>query len=383
MTQCSNISEFAVDIADASLEDLRSRLNNARWPEPEPVDDWSMGTPLGYLQSLCQYWANEYDGQRVATRLNQWPQFVADIDDVKVHFLHIRSSHADAPALVMTHGWPGSVVEFLKVIEAFTEPERHGGTAADAFHLVIPALPGFGFSTQPTVTGWSIEKIADAWSALMKALGYDAFYAQGGDWGSGVTTAIGTRHPDRCLGIHTNMPIVAPAGKLLEDLTPFEEDALKGRKFYRDWDSGYSKQQSTRPQSVGYGLVDSPVGLAGWIIEKFYQWTDCDGHPENVLTRDELLDNLMMYWLPATGASSARLYWESFGRGEYNPVQVPSGASIFPKEIFKSSERWVRSRYVNLQYFNVLETGGHFAALEQPELFVAEVRAAFRAIRDA
>ncbi len=374
------MTPYRIEIPEAELDDLRRRLAATRWPDPETPDDWSQGVPIEYVKDMCAYWQNEYDWRRRESWLNEMPQFTTEIDGLDFHFLHIRSPQADALPLVMTHGWPGSVIEFSKVIGPLTDPAAHGGSNADAFHLVLPTLPGFGFSGKPTKPGWNVDRIGRAWGQLMARLGYDRYVAQGGDWGAAVTTAIGSRDATHCAGLHTNMPIVRPTGELLENLTEGERDALAGREFYQRWDSGYSKQQSTRPQSVGYGLVDSPAALAGWILEKYFQWTDCNGHPENVLTRDELLDNLMMYWLPATGASSARLYWESFGKGEYKDVTVPSGVSIFPKEIFRSSERWVRSRYTKLGFYREHERGGHFAAFVQPEVFVQDVRDWYRAI---
>jgi len=279
----------------------------------------------------------------------------------------------------MTHGWPGSIVEFQKTIEPLTNPTAHGGTADQAFHIVCPTLPGFGFSDQPTEPGWGIEKIARAWDELMVRLGYNQYLAQGGDWGAIVTTAIGVQNLGHCQGIHITMPIVGPDPETLNDLSELEQASLAAAQFYQNHDSGYSKQQSTRPQTLGYGLADSPIGQAAWILEKFYQWMDCQGDPMNIVSLDELLDNIMLYWLPDAGASSARIYWESFGSNTLSsaPVAIPSAISIFPKEIFKSSERWARKRFSDLLYFNVLEVGGHFAALEQPELFVSELRRAF------
>lgn len=309
------------------------------------------------------------------------PQFRTELDGLGIHFLHIRSPHDNALPLVMTHGWPGSIIEFLKVIGPLSDPTAHGGDAVDAFHVVCPTLPGYGFSDKPTAPGWNVERIARAWSQLMPRLGYDKYVAQGGDWSAAVTTAIGLQDTENCLGIHLNMPIVTPDRDTMDDLTEREKDALAGRKHYVDWDSGYSKQQSTRPQTVGYGLVDSPAGQAAWILEKFWAWTDCDGHPENVLTRDEMLDNIMLYWLPGAAASSARLYWESFGRASQAPVDIPVGCSIFPKEIFRSSRRWAEKRFRKLVHWNELDRGGHFAAFERPETFVDEVRACFRHVR--
>jgi pimeloyl-ACP methyl ester carboxylesterase len=375
------IRPYRIEIPESALDDLKRRLAATRWPERAPVEDWSQGTPLGYLQEICRYWGERYDWRATEARLNRLPQFVTEIDGLDIHFVHLRSKHASARPLVMTHGWPGSIVEFLKVIEPLVDPTAHGGAAEDAFHIVLPSLPGYGFSGKPTQTGWGVERIARAWATLMQRLGYTSYLAQGGDWGASVTTWIGIQDPARCAGIHLNMPIVAVDKSTLDDLTPLERSALDGRKYYADWDSGYSKEQSTRPQTVGYGLVDSPAALAGWVFEKFHAWTDCDGHPENVLTRNALLDNLMFYWLPGAGASSARLYWESFARTGLDPVRVPSGASLFPKEIFRASRRWVEKRYVNLVYWNELARGGHFAAFEQPEAFVRELRACFRLMR--
>jgi pimeloyl-ACP methyl ester carboxylesterase len=295
--------------------------------------------------------------------------------------MHVRSPHPGALPLVITHGWPGSVVEFHKVIQPLVDPTAHGGDAADAFHVVCPSLPGYGFSDRPERRGWGVERIARAWAELMARLGYHRYGAQGGDWGATITTSIGQQDAEHLAGIHITMPTVAPDKATLGELTPREEAALASLAHYREWDSGYSKQQSTRPQTLGYALADSPAGQCAWIVEKFWAWTDCDGHPENVLTRDEILDNVMLYWLTATGASSARLYWESFGRTNRDPVEVPTGCSIFPKEIFRPSRRWVERRFTDLRYWNELDRGGHFAALEQPATFVDEVRAFFRVVR--
>lgn len=371
------IQPFKIHASEDDLQDLKRRLQTTRWPDPETVDDWSQGIPLAYVQDLCAYWANDYDWRATETRLNALDQFRTEIEGVDIHFLHIRSPHSNARPLVMTHGWPGSIIEFLKVIGPLSDPTAHGGDAEDAFHLVCPTLPGYGYSGKPTKNGWSVEKIAAAWSVLMPRLGYSHYFAQGGDWGAAVTTAIALQDPQHCQGIHLNMPIVHPDPDTMDDLTEREKDALAGRKHYRNWDSGYSKQQSTRPQSLGYGLVDSPAAQAAWIIEKFWSWTDCSGHPENVLSRNELIDNVMMYWLPGAGASSARLYWESFGKGGLDPVAVPTGCSMFPKEIFRSSRRWAEKRFTNLVYWNELNRGGHFAALERPETFVQELTACF------
>jgi pimeloyl-ACP methyl ester carboxylesterase len=381
MEMTAAIEPFRIQATDAQLDDLRRRLRATRWPDRETVDDWSQGIPLAYVQEVCAFWADKYDWRAREARLNRFPQFRTPIDGLGIHFLHVRSPHADALPLVISHGWPGSIVEFHKVIEPLANPTQHGGEARDAFHVVCPSLPGYGFSDKPARAGWKVERIARAWSELMQRLGYARYVAQGGDWGAMVTTAIGLQDVAHCAGIHLNMPIATPDPATLNDLTDAEKAALASMQHYERWDSGYSKQQSTRPQTLGYGLADSPAGQAAWILEKFWAWTDCDGHPENVLSRDELLDNVMLYWLPGTAASSARLYWESFSTPALDPVEVPTGCSIFPKEIFRTSRRWAEKRFRRLVHFRELPRGGHFAAFEQPETFVREVRETFRHVR--
>jgi len=355
------INPFRIAITDNELEDLKRRLRATRWPERECVDDWTQGLPLAYAQEVASYWLEKYDWRAREALLNRFPQFKTEIDGLEIHFVHVRSPHPDATPLVVTHGWPGSIVEFQKVIEPLTNPTAHGGEAADAFHVVCPSLPGYGFSDKPTRTGWNVQRIAKAWSELMLRLGNKRYAAQGGDWGAAVTTCIGFQDPANCLGIHVNLPLVlhlmVRTDSSNSDLTATEKSALAGFRYYNDWDSGYSKEQSTRPQTVGYGLSDSPVGQMVWILEKFWAWTDCGGHPENALTRDELLDNVMMYWLTGTAASSARLYWESFRSIPTDAVRIPAGCSIFPKEIFRGSRRWVEQRYTRLVYFNELDKG--------------------------
>jgi len=377
----SDITPFRIEIPDAQLEDLRRRLSATRWPDAETVDDWSQGIPLAYVQEVCAYWAEKYDWRSREAALNRFAQFRTSIDACGIHFIHVRSPHEDALPLVITHGWPGSVVEFHKVIEPLTDPTAHGGDAADAFHVVCPSLPGYGFSDRPTESGWGVAHIADTWAELMSRLGYARYVAQGGDWGAMVTTRIGVQDPEHCAAIHLNMPLVAPDPETMDSLTENEQSALAGMQHYQDKDSGYSKQQSTRPQTLGYGLVDSPAGQAAWILEKFWSWTDCQGHPENALGRDEMLDNVMLYWLTGTGASSARLYWESFSSPPMDAVSVPVGCSIFPKEIFRSSRRWAEKHFGSLLHWNELAKGGHFAAFEQPEIFIDEVRTCFRSLR--
>ena len=380
----SDIRPFRIEIADDQLVDLRRRLGATRWPDAETPNDWTQGVPLAYMRDVCAYWANKYDWRATEKRLNAFPQFITNIDGLDIHFLHVRSKHANALPLVMTHGWPGSIVEFHKVIAPLSDPTAHGGDATDAFHVICPSLPGYGFSGKPTSTGWGVGKIAGAWDTLMTRLGYQRYVAQGGDWGSGVATAIGMQNRGHCIGLHLNMPNAGATKESLANPTEREKRALEGARFYQQWDSGYSKQQATRPQTLGYGLADSPVGQAAWILEKFWAWTDCNGHPENALTRDELLDNVMLYWLTGSGASSARLYWESFGKGgggADDGVVLPTGCSIFPKEIVPTPRSWAQARYKNIVYWNELERGGHFAAFEQPALFIDELRKCFRLMR--
>ncbi len=369
----SEIKPFTLAVPEAALEDLCARLANTRWPERETVSDWTQGTPLGELQALCAYWQDGYDWRRCEARLNALGQFTTEIDGLDIHFLHVRSPHPNAVPLVMSHGWPGSVIEFMGVIEALANP-ADGGLA---FHVVAPSLPGFGFSGKPATTGWGVEKIGRAWGELMARLGYTRWVAQGGDWGSAVTTAIAVQKVEGCAGIHLNMPIGRPLPEDMANPSAAELKALTALKYYQDWDSGYSTQQRTRPQTVGYGLVDSPVGLAGWIFEKMWAWTDNAGSPFDALSRDGILDNLMLYWLPATGASSARLYWESFGSFAPQEIELPVAVSAYPKEILPTPRKWAERNFRNLVHWGEMEQGGHFAAWEQPEAFLRELRTAF------
>lgn len=371
------IHPFTVAIPDAALDDLRQRLANARWPEAETVDDWSQGVPIARLRDLCAYWQDGYDWRACEARLNAYPQFRTEIDGLGIHFLHVRSPDADALPILLTHGWPGSILEFLKVIGPLTDPAAHGAPGAPAFHLVIPSLPGYGFSDKPSGTGWGVERIAAAWITLMRRLGYQRFVAQGGDWGAAVTTGVAMARPAELAGIHLNMPLVFPEQSDFADLTPAEQASVESMGFYQEKDSGYAKQQGTRPQTIGYALADSPVGQAAWIYEKFYAWTDNDGTPESALGRDEILDDISIYWLTNSGASSARLYWESANAFRAQRLDLPVGASVFPKEIFRPSRRWAERSYPQLIHWNELPKGGHFAAFEQPELFVGELRACF------
>ncbi len=379
-----DIEPFTIAVPQRQLDDLAGRLQRTRWPDEETTvgtdDPWKQGIPRAYAEQLAAHWSSEYDWRQVEARLNGFDQFRTKIDGLGIHFLHVRSPESNALPVVMTHGWPGSVVEFLKVIGPLTDPVAHGGDAADAFDLVVPSLPGYGWSDLPRETGWGVRRIAAAWEQLMLRLGYERFGAQGGDWGSMITSAIGAYHPDHLAGIHVNMPVVIPS-TAPEEMTPIEQAAVAGLQHYMTWDNGYSAQQSTRPQTLGYGLADSPVGQMAWIVEKFWAWTDSDGDPLTVLTADELLDNVMVYWLTNSAASSARLYWESFRDLDFSEIAVPSAISVFPHEIFRSSRRWAETRFTNLRHFNELDRGGHFAAFEQPDRFVTEIRDAFRSMR--
>ena len=374
------IMPFRVAIPDTALEDLRRRLASARWPAAETVSDWSQGVPLAVLHDLCNHWANRYDWRRCEAALNAVPQFTTQIADLSIHFLHIRSGRPDALPLILTHGWPGSVLEFLKVIGPLTDPAAHGAPDAPAFHVVIPSLPGYGFSDKPTAQGWGVERIAEAWIILMRRLGYARFAAQGGDWGAAVTTAIAMAAPPECVGVHLNMPLVFPEESDFANLTPAESKTVERMQYYQEQDAGYAKLQGTRPQTIGYALADSPVAQAAWIYEKFQAWTDNQGRPEDALSRDEMLDMISFYWLTNSGASSARLYWESANAFRAQRLELPVGVSLFAQEIFRPSRRWAERSYPNLVYWNELPVGGHFAAFEQPGLFVEELRACFKMI---
>jgi epoxide hydrolase len=382
------VAEFRIDVPEAELRDLRERLERTRWPEEETVEDWSQGVPLAYVRELCGYWADGYDWRSTEARLNALPQFRTEIEELGIHFVHLRSPHPDALPLVITHGWPGSIVEFLKVIGPLADPTAHGGDAADAFHVVCPSLPGYGFSDKPAQPGWGVERIAAAWARLMARLGYERYGAAGSDWGTSISASIGQQDPEHVAGIHLIPPLAPPQPATFDDLSDRERAALASLEHAAEWDSGYSQEQATRPQTIGYSLVDSPAGLCAWIAEKFWAWTDCDGDLESVLTRDELLDNLMLYWVPGTGAASARLYWQSSRQvNEWisgtvdDTVAAPAGCSIFPRELQRPSRRWAEKRFTDVRYWNELDAGGHFPAFEQPELFVDEVRSFFRTVR--
>lgn len=378
----SAVRPFPIAIPEDTIADLHRRLNQVRWPDRETVDDWSQGAPLAFMTDLCRYWRHDYDWRRCEAALNGAGQSLAHLDGLDIHFLHVRSPVSGAMPMILTHGWPGGVTEFLKVIGPLTDPERHGGKLSDAFHLVIPSLPGFGFSESPSGAGWGVERIARAWDRLMQKLGYSHYVAQGGDWGAIVTTAIGQLPTSGCRGIHLNMPVAFPDETDLRSATPADQGAMARLARHQREEFGYAMLQSTKPQTLGYALADSPVGQAAWIAEKFQTWSDCSGDLWSVISREEFLDTVMLYWLGNNGASSARLYWESLaGWSQPRSTQAWTGCSLFAKEIFKPSRRWVERLFPNLAYWNEVERGGHFAALEQPELFVAELRNCFALLR--
>ncbi|WNG18751.1 epoxide hydrolase family protein [Cystobacter fuscus] len=378
------VTPFRVSIPQAALNDLKRRLAATRWPERETVNDWSQGVPLAKAQALISYWRDRYDWRKFEARLNAFPQFRTEIDGLGIHFLHVKSPHPNALPIVLTHGWPGSIVEFLKVIGPLTEPTRHGGRAEDAFHVVIPSLPGFGFSDKPAETGWDIARIARAWGVLMQRLGYTKWVAQGGDWGSGVTHALGHLRPDGLVAAHVNWPLVFPE-KLPEHPTPDEQAAIDAAGRFANEQYGYFKEQATRPQTIGYALADSPAGQALWIYEKFQAWTDNRGNPEDALSMDEMLDNITLYWLTDTAASSARIYWQNsqgkpsgFSAGR---IELPMAATTFPRELYRAPRKWAEALWPHLLYWGEVDKGGHFAAFEQPAVFANELREAFRTVR--
>jgi pimeloyl-ACP methyl ester carboxylesterase len=388
----TEIRPFHVDIPEEKLVELRDRITVARWPSKELVDDRSQGVQLSTAQELARYWETDYDWRKAEAKLNALPQFTTEIDGVEIHFIHVRSRHEDALPLIMTHGWPGSVIELLEAVGPLTDPTAHGGEAEDAFHLVLPSLPGYGFSGEPTEVGWDPGRVAQAWAELMHRLGYTRYVAQGGDVGASVTDAMGRQAPEGLLGIHINLLVTALAGPEPAD-TEQERAAADALATFRASGFGYFLEQATRPQTIGYALLDSPVALAAWMLDhdtdSYYKISHAfvDGQPSGNLTRDHILDNITLYWLTSTGASAARSYWES-GRAQAlaageapPPVTIPVGFTTFPDEIFRAPRSWVEKSYPNLTYFNEVDRGGHFAAWEEPELFASEVRATFRSVR--
>lgn len=377
----NDVHPFSIAIPQEAIADLHLRLDQCRWPDREVVGDSSQGVPLERMKALVSYWRDHYDWRRCESALNAYPQFTTVIDGVDIHFLHIRSKHPDALPMILTHGWPGSIVEFLKVIGPLTNPEAHGGTAQDAFHLVIPSLPGFGFSGKPRETGWKVERIAAAWEVLMARLGYTRFVAQGGDVGAAVTSYLGKRASPALIAVHTNQPFVLPPPPY-DNLSADEQHMLDDFARMGAHGIGYAMIQGTRPQTLGYGLADSPVGQAAWIYEKLTVWSDSGGRAENVLTRDEILDNIMLYWLTNSATSAARFYWDNHGEAAMGiPITVPVGVTIFPGEIYRAARSWAERYMANITYWNEADKGGHFAAFEQPAIFTRELRNCFRQFR--
>jgi pimeloyl-ACP methyl ester carboxylesterase len=388
------IRPYTVNFSQEAIDDLRRRIASTRWPHKELVPDRSQGVQLATMQALSRYWTTEHDWRKTEAKLNALPQFTTQIDGVDIHFIHVKSRHEEALPLIMTHGWPGSVVELLETVEPLTDPSAHGGDAKDAFHLVLPSVPGYGFSGEPTEPGWWAGRVAQAWPELMRRLGYTRYVAQGGDVGAAVTDGMGRLAPAGLIGIHTNLFVPALGGVMPTD-TEQERSAVDQIAVFRATGFGYFLEQATRPQTIGYALLDSPVALAAWMLDhdtdSYYKIARAfvDGQPSGNLTRDHILDNITLYWLTGTGASAARSYWES-GQAQAKaagqappPMTLPFGFTTFPGEIWKTPRSWVEKNYPNVIYFNEVDKGGHFAAWEEPELFSEELRKAFRPLRSA
>jgi pimeloyl-ACP methyl ester carboxylesterase len=389
----NTIRPFRVNIPDGQLVDLRRRIAATRWADRETVDDGSQGPQLAKFQEVIRYWGTDYDWRKVEARLNALPMYMTEIDGVDIHFIHIRSKHENALPLIVTHGWPGSIIEQLKIIDPLTNPTAHGANASDAFHLVIPSMPGYGFSGRPKGTGWGPDRIARAWAELMKRLGYTRYVAQGGDWGSPVSSAMARQATAGLLGIHINLPATVPSdvamalaggGPAPAELSDKERAAFVSLDTFFKKYRAYGAIMGTRPQAIGYALADSPVGLAAWIFD--YN----NGEPARRLNRDDVLDNITLYWLTNTATSAARLYWETAGQSvviaaaqKTSEISLPVAITVFPDEVYRAPETWARRAYRNLVYFNEAQKGGHFAAWEQPELLATELRAAFRSLRSS
>jgi pimeloyl-ACP methyl ester carboxylesterase len=392
MSDETEIRPFRVDMPEEGIADLRRRIAATRWPSRELAADRSQGVQLATSQELARYWITEYDWRKCEARLNALPQFKTEIDGVDIHLIHVTSRHENALPLIMTHGWPGSVIELLETVGPLTDPTAHGGSAEDAFHLVLPSIPGYGFSAEPTEVGWYSGRVAQAWAELMRRLGYTRYVAQGGDQGASVTDAMGRQTPEGLIGIHTNLLVTALAGPQPTE-TEEERAAADQLATFRQSGFGYFLEQATRPQTIGYALLDSPVALAGWMLDHdtdaYYKISRAfvDGQPSGNLTRDHILDNITLYWLTGTGASAARSYWEAgraqaLAAGQPPPqVSIPVGYTTFPGEIFRAPRSWVEKGYPTLTYFHEAAKGGHFAAWEEPELFATEIRAAFSPLR--
>jgi pimeloyl-ACP methyl ester carboxylesterase len=390
----TEVRPFHLEIPEERIDDLRRRIAATRWPTKELVEDRSQGVQLATMQELARYWETDYDWRKAEAKLNALPQFTTEIDGVEIHFIHVRSQHEDALPLIMTHGWPGSVIELLETVGPLTDPTAHGGDAHDAFHLVLPSLPGYGFSSEPAELGWNVIRVAQAWAELMQRLGYSRYVAQGGDVGAAVTDTMGRQAPEGLLGIHTNLLVTALGGPLSAE-TEQERAAAEALAAFRETGFGYFLEMATRPQTIGYALLDSPVALAAWLLDhdtdSYYKISRAfvDGEPVGNLTRETIVDNITLYWLTGTGASAARSYWED-GRaraqaeasGQAPPeVSLPVGFTTFPGEIWRTPRSWVDKSYPNVTYFNEVDKGGHFAAWEEPQLFSEELRAAFTSLR--
>lgn len=376
-----DIRPFEIHIPQAEIDDLKRRLANTRWPSRETVEGWEQGVPLAKARELAEYWREQYDWRYFERRANAFPQFLTKIDGLDIHFFHVRSKCPGAMPLLLMHGWPGSIVEFIKLIEPLTDPEAHGGRSEDAFHVVLPSLPGWGFTEPPSEAGWDMVRTARMCATLMGRLGYERWVAQGGDYGAAVLTVLGQSPPPSLVGLHLNILFSVPLD-VAEDAPSEEREALEAWRWTQTEDGGYSHMQRTRPQTLGYGLVDSPIGQATWIYEKFYRWTDNQGAPEDAISRDEILDNISLHWFTKSSVLSARAYWEArFFNFDGPPIDIPVAATIFRNDIFKYPRRWAQQRYRNLVFWNEVDNGAHFGSLEQPDVIVRDLRTAFRAQR--